>query len=402
MRASNYVLCSLLASVLGLGLPPALQTSNRARSRARLVAKVTPSDLPRSGNASRITAFDVKPDGGRLALLYVTWPSPTTYELSVAIWDGRSQSVVQHVQIGVHGFLPTSSPLIDNEVAFTANGKYLLVLGLGKIWIISASTCTVVSSIDSPRSDMGPPVHLLHVRGSRFAAIYKWRHNKFYACVFEIPDGKLEASWSSSAFPQSFSPDGKLVVGPVATYNAGGVTNLQLMDSQTGVELKSIPTVFGFQRRSPEQKGSVTAQFLDNKHIVVTPDDTVDAAGHHSGNSLEIINVSESRDIRRITPKNFGPTGELFVSPDFTHFVVYSSFTSAWAKRWDGLWPDFHKPELLIFKSDASKPESVIPLGSRDGALAHLRNLVLPRLSSNASVVAAAQRGAVEIFRVTE
>lgn len=101
---------------------------------------------------------------------------------------------------------------------------------------------------------------------------------------------------------------------------------------------------------------------------------------------MEVINISEGRVVREVTPKNFGPTGELAVSPDLSHFAVYSHNVSAFAKLSDGLWPDFHKPDLMLFATDQTNPELVIPDLKADGAVAHLRNMVLPSLSSDASV----------------
>ncbi len=179
--------------------------------------------------------------------------------------------------------------------------------------------------------------------------------------------------------------------------------NLLVMDARTGAGIKSIPVSFGFKKwESDAEKGSVTARFLDNDQVVVTPDNMTDHTGHHSGTSMVVINISESRVVREIMPKNFGPTGELAVSPDLGHFAVYSHNVSAVAKLSDGLWPDFHKPELMLFATNQTKPELVIPDLRGDGAVAHLRNMVLPRLSSNASVVAVAQLGAVKVFQAKE
>jgi hypothetical protein len=56
----------------------------------------------------------------------------------------------------------------------------------------------------------------------------------------------------------------------------------------------------------------------------------------------------------------------------------------------------------MLFASDQTNPELVIPDLKADGAVAHLRNMVLPSLSSGASVVAVAQLGAVKPFQTKE
>lgn len=382
--------------------------SLHAADRPKMISEVAPSNLPESGKDSRITAFDVAPDGSRLAVLYLTWPSRTSFGLSVAIWDTHTKAIVRHTQIGVHGFDPSypfspAGPYIDHEVFFTTDNKHLVVLGLGKVWILDASTCTVVRPIDAPKSDLGPPIRILTTANS-VGVTYRQADSQFYVALFEIPSARMIAGWHLSVSPQSFSPNGNLAVGADAEhYNQGGVTNLLVMDARTGAVIKSIPVIFGFKKWDPdERKGSFTARFLDNENVVVTPDNMTDHTGHHSGNSMEVINISESRVVREITPKNFGPTGELAVSRDLSHFAVYSHDVSAFAKLSDGLWPDFHKPELMLFSKDRTKPELVIPNLKADGAVAHLQNMILPSLSSDASVVAVAQLGAVKIFQTKE
>lgn len=403
MRASKTIMCSVLAGVFGLASMN-LHATDQPKLTAQLTGEVAPSSLPESGKDSRITAFDVAPDGSLLAVLYVTWPSRTSFGLSAAIWDIRSKTVVEHAQIGLEAMRAPSTPLVDDEVIFSADKKYLLALGLGKVWILDASTCAVVRSIDPPRPELGPPVRILMAGHSTLAVTYQQGHNQFYVALFEIASTRMTAGWQASAPAESFSPDGTLAVEPDAEhYNQGGVRNLLVVDARTGARIKSIPVGFGFRKwETGEERGSFTARFLDNEEVVVTPDNMTDHSGHHSGNSMEIVNISEGRVVREITPNNFGPTGELAVSPDLSHFAVYTHNVTAFAKLSDGLWPDFHKPQLMLFSANGAKPELVIPDLKADGAVAHLRNMVLPSLSSDASVVAVAQLGVVKVFRTKE
>jgi len=403
MRASKRILRFVFAGLFLLSTVE-LPAAEQPKLSALLIGEVSASVLPGGGRDSKITAFDLAPDGDLLAVLYSNWSAQTNFKLSVAIWDVRARAVVQNAQVGVHDVSTSTFSLVDDEVTFTADKKYLIVLGLGKVWILDASTCAVVRSIDSPRAELGEPVHFLTADRSTLAVTYKQGYNQFNIALFEIPSAKITASWQSSAFPQSFSPDGNLAVGPDAEgYNQGGVSNLLVMDARTGAKIKSIPVSFGFKKWRPDgKKGSFTARFVDNEEVVVTPDNMTDHTGHHSGNSMEVVNVREGRLAREITPKNFGPTGELTVSSDLCYFAVYSHNVSGFAKLSDGLWPDFDKPQLMLYSADETKPELVIPGLKADGAVAHLRNMILPSLSNNASVVALAQAGAVKVFQIKE
>lgn len=401
MRTLKTILCSVLSGVCGLAFMN-VHAADHLKRTARPTAEVAPSVLPGSTKDSRITAFDIAPDGTQLGLLYTNWPSSTSFILSAAIWDIRSKAVAGRSQIGSQSVDVPPGPVIDDEMIFTADKKYLLVLALGKVWILDGNSCAPIRSIDAPRSEL-EAIHIVTVSPSAVTVVYKRGYNQFYVALFELPTANLVAGWQSSTFPQSISPNGKLMIGPDSEYNSDGVTNLQLLDLQTGAKIKSIPVEFGFKKgRTSEEKGSVTARFLDNEQIVVIPDNMVDHTGHHSGTSIHFINISQNRIVRKITPKNFGPTGELAVSPDLSYFVVYSSYASALAVRSDGLWPNFHKPELMLFSKNDTNAEALIPGLNGDGAVAHLRNMILPRLSSNASFIAIAQTGTVQVFQTKD
>jgi WD40 repeat protein len=327
-----------------------MHAAEAAKRKIREISQITPSALPESGRYTRITGFDVSPDGNLLGLLYLTWPSDTSFDLHVAIWDVRSHSVVRHTRIGLHALRAPSNPIINDNIIFSSDGKYLIVLGLNKVWILDVSTCAVVRTIDSPSVKFGPPVEILKAGEMTLAVTYEQGQNQFYIALFQIPDTTPITGWHSSAFPQSFSPDGKLAVGPDGEYNRTGVTNLQLMDARTGTKIKTIPVEFGFKDRDPDETGSVTVRFLSNQEILVSPDNMVDHTGHHSGNSLELINIEKDGIVREISPKAFGPTGELAVSPDLSYFAVFSYYINAWAERSEGFWPNFHKPELFAIR----------------------------------------------------
>lgn len=378
------------------GAGPAVAGLPHSESIAKVTGVITASAVAGSENSPRITAFDVSPDGGSLALLYDTWPSRSKFALSVAVWDIESNTLSARNRLGDHALLIPPAPILHEAVLFVDEQKYIVAMGLGKVWIVEAKTCSVIRQLETSFPNPSPPVELLHAGSSKIAVIYKQGRNQFRVSLFEIPSGKLLASWASSAFPQSFSPNGKLVVGPIGDYNAGAVTNLQLIDSQTGNTIRMLRTGFAFNNPWPEEHGSVVARFLDNQNIVVCPDNMVDHNGRHSGNSLEIINVSEGRIVRVIAPKEFGPSGELAVSPDGSHFAVYSLYVSARVQRADGLLPNPYKPELLVFDSKGSEPDYVVPRLDAGGGVAPLTNQVLPCLSSGASVIALAQDGAID------
>jgi bifunctional DNA-binding transcriptional regulator/antitoxin component of YhaV-PrlF toxin-antitoxin module len=100
--------------------------------------------------------------------------------------------------------------------------------------------------------------------------------------------------------------------------------------------------------------GSVVARFLNNDQVVVIPDGNRDAAGHHAGDSLEIIHISQGRVVRNIRPKKFGPTGVLIESSDGSHDLVESIYAS---RIWFGIEstnPKHFSHQLIMFAKDGT------------------------------------------------
>lgn len=370
----------------------------------RMVREILPSMLAEGGKTAQFKAFDVTADGSAVAVLYASWggsPHAAGAELWVAVWDITSNKLNWKQRIATDTLSGAARIHDVKDLIYTADRRHLLALALKTVWSIDPKSGMVVASIKAPDGVSGAPTLMQPVGGATVAITYAENEGRrFYTELIDVSSGKGIIGYPASALPQSFSPDGSLAIGIApGQYNAGGVTELQAINLAAPAGPKGISTNFSFKKRHSDEFGSVVARFIDNKEILVIPDNMIDHTGNHSGYTLEVIDVSNGRLVREITPPHFAPTGDLVVSSDRSHFAVDSVFASPEDFRRESLHPKDLRLNLFIFATGGSTPEAAIPnlyIGLPGGKGEPLR------LSSDGSVLAVSESpsGAIKVFEV--
>ena len=359
------------------------------RDRAyNLLGEVGPSTLAEPGKTVAIQSFNLFPDGAQLALLYETWKtqigSPENSELWTALWDRSEQKITKRVHLAENDLPPPAhasdprGPIFNEnylymlrlrrDLVVSANQSFLLVMALGRVWVLDARSYSIICTINSPDSAPAAPVQIQDVGKSGFAVVFQDGAEHFRVDLFDFPSGKLLAEWPSTVIPDSFSPDGMLAVAPdLDNRNDGGVTGVQLLDCRNGKKIKSIPVGFGFKKNrfgAPAANGSVIGKFLSNEEIVVAPSADRDSSGLRSGISLEIIDTSKGQITREFSPPKFGPIGVLVVSADRTHFAVESVEAQQHWIATESLNPKHYTHKAMVFASKTGAMEVAIPISS--------------------------------------
>lgn len=377
------------------------------------IAEIGPSNLATNGKALTIRSFDMSSDADRIILLYQASEGQATW---VALWGipekrmiGTAKLAEDNLTAPALGANPAGPIFSENyvfvlklrtDIIFSADQKHAVAMAYGRVWIVDGTNCSTVRSIDPPRLAMFAPARIQVLNNSTFAITYQYGLDHFRVDFYDFATGNEIATWSASAMPQSFSRDGKLAVAPdPVAVNHGGVTNVQILNARTGEKLKSIAVGFRFGKSwlgfgGPAAHGSVLSHFLTDTRIVVAPDGQRDTAGHHSGSSLEIVDIPEGRVVGELRPKRFGPTGVLVESPDGSHFGVLSIYAAPFWFSTESSNPAHFTDELMIFANDGRMPVSVFPW-----PIEAMTN-VPPRISANASLVAMLVNGTVQVFRV--
>jgi hypothetical protein len=379
---------------------------------ARVVSEVPPAAISLQGEPVLIGAFDVTPDGTELAVLYGSGKRllspgiPLFDELWLAFWDVATNKVTRRLHLStntqatdvfVQGYL---------DVRFTRDQRYLIVVGLDKVWVLDAREGSIIRLLNAERPETARPVGLRLLGGSVVAVTYQLEYNQFHTYLNDLPTGARIVDWVSSMAPDSVSLNGKFAVSPDPdASNKGGVTNVAVFNTATGEKTKSIPVGFAFKKGlfgfGEVTHGSVVARFLNDQQVVVIPDGNGDPAGHHAGDSLEIIDVGAGRVVREIDPARFGPTGIVVESADRSHFAVESVFARPFWFSLESTNPKHFKHELLVFAADGTTPAAIVaypaPTERRDRS--HAFNMP-PGISADGSIVAIEADGEVRIFSV--
>ncbi|MGB8112287.1 MAG: hypothetical protein WCF22_00860 [Candidatus Sulfotelmatobacter sp.] len=369
---------------------------------ARPVAELLPAQLADVGQTARIRAFDVGPDGNSLAVLYVLWgssPSRGGAELWVAVWDISSGKfrLTWKDRIAAENLSGAAGIKDAKEVIFTADKSQLLVLALSRVWRLDAKNGGASVLVAGPKNALGQVIQMRLVTDATIAVTYEQDANRsFLTELIDISSRKKIISWTTSAVPQSFSADGKLAITVTRGF---GEVNLQVVDTSSGATLRTVPvTVVSTKHRSHESV-SALARFLDKNHVVVAPSHVIDRQGKPPAYGLLVIDASDGRLVREITPKYYRPGGDIVVSRNRGEFVVYSLYARERDFRWESLHPKDLKINLFVFRKDSGTPDAEIPnvyVALEGGKGEPLR------LSSDGSVLAVSESpsGSIKIFQI--
>jgi hypothetical protein len=365
-----------------------------------VIKEIVPSALVDGGNTAQIRAFDAAPDGSAVAVLYASWgssPHPIGVELWIALWDISSGKFAWKQRIATDTLTGAAQVHEVKDVIFTADQTHLLALGVNTVWSIDAKNGGALTSIGPPDHVLGAPVQLWALSGTTVAITYAQNDSdSFYTQLIDVSSGKKINGWSMSAIPQSFSADGKLAIIVAPGY---GAVDLQVINTSNGAKLRTIPITISSAKRHSHESVSAIARFLDNTQVVVAPNHMIDHQGKPATYGLELIDVSDGRLVREISPRYFRPTGELVVSWDGGKFAVESVYARERDFLVDSPRPKDLRVNLFIFSKDGTTPESAIPnvyIGLPGGKGEPLR------LSSHGSILAVSERlsGTIKVFQL--
>ncbi|MGH9472663.1 MAG: hypothetical protein ACRD1M_07950 [Terriglobales bacterium] len=219
--------------------------------------------------------------------------------------------------------------------------------------------------------------------------------------LVDISTGRRLSMWESRDIPQSLSADGKLAA--LSEWEgARPLLEVEIMDAQTGEKLKTLSSGFKFKKPwAPGIAGRVLAKFLSDDEILLSPDAHSDSTGHHSGNVLKIVRVSDGQLVREIHVPEFGPTDEIGVSADRDCFAVLNLYRSPGAAKRDAA--PSRPPSLFIFSGLAKTPSYRVPQPQPGNSTGLETNEYLdtwrPRIANNALTVAIAGDRDVVVFQ---
>ena len=355
-----------------------------------------------------IQSFDLSPDGASVALLVASSVRKEA-PLYLVTQDVATKRVITFRQFGrltlVYGnFAP--------QVRFASDGRFLVVQDFNTIQVLDPKTLEPLRAISPPVGN--EPLIPLFITGASGKDVFvcafglEPRQNFHFHTtsveieVVDVSSGQRLGEWSSGDVPQSISPNGDLIaVSSLQPHQ--GVLPLDVVDVH-GEKVAELTGGFAFKDAGPsKQLGRVLGVFVGNEELLLTPDENVDQTGHHSGDSLQLVSVAgvKVQVQQSIKPRHYAPQGDLAVSANGRIAVSVSWYVPPRLLAHEGALPA-SSPELLLFQRETSfQLEASLPihgLGLRvSGWLENRR----PRLSSDGSVLAVAQRSGVTILKKT-
>lgn len=366
------------------------------------VAIVDESTLSSVVASPSLESFDLSPDGKALALLVATG-----FKAQAPLWLLTEEIATKRFsaprQIGTLTILNSN---FAPQVRYTPDQRYVVVQEFQTIRVFDSRTLEPVRTIAAPSGDAS--LIPLFITGAS--------NRDVFACAFgseeptkpsfhttavrievvDVSSGAVLGEWASDDVPQSISPDGHLVAVS-AMQGKQGVLPLSVVDLH-GRKQAEFTGGYAFKGADDaELLGRVIGLFIGPQELLLTPDEHIDRTGHQSGDTLELVNIPDNVE-QSIKPRHYGSTGELAASADGKTAVALSWYVPARFLAHEGPLPA-SAPEVLVLNRGASlRVNSAIRmerLGLQNGGWLENRR---PRLSSDGSVIAIAQRNGVTVL----
>jgi hypothetical protein len=415
VKVRQLILTLLMASAALVGLLGAAQV------RVERFARVDPATLSGSKGADELLAYSLSPDGSRVAVVHQRLPSR---QRALAIVDLMGGSVLAEANLGSEIMEPRISV---PQALYSPDGKFVTVNDLRTARVFTADGLSLAHTFTSPFPG-GDSTMLLSVVGasaspvvacafSNESDLLRFDHeepnptpHRVRVVMANVATGEKIATLTLDDVPQALSPDGRSILAssaipkdrvlPIALVDVGGT--------------KRFETTAGYRftpaRRAsdPVALGRVRGRFLSDSEVLLVPDDAVDQSGNASGTVVQIGTIDSNGSALRILarPPKFRSMGEVAVAGNGQRVAVLNHYVPslilAEGHEHDRFPANSH-PELLVFDwagSNWTQLAVVTLLGGHGLVAVNWQEYSRPQLSSDGSILAYAERGAIVALKL--
>jgi len=374
----------------------------------RIKGRVDEEKIASAVANARIQAYDLSPDGSRVALFVASGDlvqAPTW----VLIARSTDSTILSQIPFGAARLASQGN---GPQVAFTPDGKLLVVHDSQTVSILETSTLAKMRTITPTIKDrLNVPVRIVMASKSNAAAISfgtgdpvlnSLDKRPVQTEMVDVSTGKPVGTWESDDLPMSVSPNADFVA--LSDHSStGAVMGVVIVESKSGKKVATLSARYVFTEGETRQKfaARMTAKFISNDEVILTPDGNVDQWDDDGGPGIKIVRFQDSKVVQEIRPQHYGPTGEIAVSADQNDLITLSLYLPP-KYRTHPHWriPKDSGPKLMVLSNQAGlKMDSVTQMSNMTG----LRTFTMYdwaglRVSADGSSISVAQDHGITIF----
>lgn len=368
-KHNHFFAFSLVISLLAFP-----STTTPVKFPAGMVS-ISGEDLPGKYAEGKIIDFAISPDNAKITVGFEVGEKDKKLDVWLVEWEIHNKKFLAKAQ------LPKLVPAIGSFVGlghrtmqYTPDGSGIIFQSGHDLYVLDSATLSPRYDISDPEpannsaSETYARNFVISSDGSKLAVL---SGQSYYPPmpgsirIYNATRGEELSHWSLSVQVQSLSlsSDGKRLL--VTVLNPKDPTDILLLDSTTGSEIKTFRSGFGTQQTFGAKLNAI---FVDADHFVATPGGDVDAKGHYLANELKIFDSRTGEVTGKLKYDNLGPSGEIWVSSKDTTLATLNLWMSQFNRRFSFTESGARHAQFLFFHLNESSPFRVLgPLPQKNG-----------------------------------
>jgi hypothetical protein len=356
LKMRHNIVCALLLALILVHSHS--MHANDAAEELQVESRIHEKALATIVPNPRIYAYDLSSNADRLAL-FVASGDQREAETFVLVTNVKDSRLIAKVRFGtsrklVQGYAP--------QVCFTPDARFLVVHDESKVVVLDALTLDTLQHIEAGGRYSVPLLitmagneNIVAVSFGGGSPLSNYGDKQYVRTrLIDVRTGKELGAWDADDVPMSVSATARFVA--VSDHSSGGsVMGVDIVDARSGRQVARIdPNAYGFKLNgAPVHKARIIAKFIDDDEVALISDGTKDQAGHDISKGINVVRFMTGQVAQELNPNEFGPTGDIVISPNGKILVTLSRYVPPNVLRHHWRMPAEAQPRLLLFSRDS-------------------------------------------------
>lgn len=322
-------------------------------------------DAPGTPNGGAISDFAISPDDAKVTVGFLVAEGDRGLGVWLGEWQIATKKLIANAHLpnpvsivsffGAHQFR-TMQYSRDGSVIFVETGHVLYALDSSSFSILYSKSFTDAASSTSESIGLqyaisGDGSTLMVLSGQ---SLYPNKLGSVH--LYETASGNELAHWSANNHISAFSLSSDGTQALVTFLDLPNPADLLLLDSFSGRTIKTFITGFG----GGSAQGTSEALFLGADRFVASPSGLIDAKGNYLGQALKVFDSRTGDVVTNLTYQKFGPTGQIWVSSDYSTIGMLNLWTSGFKRHFSAGEGVRGNEQMLFFHLNAAVPFCVL------------------------------------------